>query len=64
MLLLCVQGRDGHAITVADGPKPRLTRGQLILLEDTTGKGHITHVVGATDHVAVAMEPPAGWPGS
>lgn len=62
LLLLCVQGTV--EITAADGQKRRLTPGQFILVEDTTGKGHITHVVGATDHVALAMEPPAGWPGS
>ena len=62
MVLVCVQGTV--EVTAGDGQKRRLTPGQFILLEDTSGKGHITHVPGTTDHVALAMTPPAGWPGT
>jgi hypothetical protein len=61
MVLLCVQGTV--EVTAADGQKRRLTPGQFLLAEDTSGKGHVTHVVGAVDHVALAFVPPATWPG-
>jgi hypothetical protein len=60
LLMVCVQGTV--EITAADGQKRLLSPGHFMLIEDTTGKGHITHVVGATDHVALAMTVPPGWP--
>jgi hypothetical protein len=60
ILMLCVQGVV--EITAGDGQKRRLRPGQLMLLEDTTGKGHITHAVGPQDHVALALPVPEGVP--
>jgi hypothetical protein len=60
ILMLCVQGEV--EITAGDGQKRRLRPGQLMLLEDTTGKGHITHAVGPHDHVALAIPVPEGVP--
>ena len=34
--------------------------GSVILMDDTTGKGHITRVPGKVDHVAIAIPAPAG----
>jgi hypothetical protein len=51
--MVCIRGIV--EITAGDGQKRRLTPGQLMLLEDTTGKGHITHATGTEDHVALAV---------
>jgi len=56
--MVCVQGVV--EITASDGQKQRLTPGQFMLLEDTTGKGHITHAAGTEDHVALAVPVPDG----
>jgi hypothetical protein len=56
--MVCVRGIV--EITASDGQKRRLTPGQFMLLEDTTGKGHITHAAGAEDHVALAVPVPDG----
>jgi len=56
--MVCVQGVV--EITASDGQKQRLTPGQFMLLEDTTGKGHITHAAGSEDHVALAVPVPDG----
>lgn len=56
--MVCVQGIV--EITASDGQKRRLTPGQFMLLEDTTGKGHITHAAGTEDHVALAVPVPDG----
>jgi len=56
--MVCVQGIV--EITASDGQKQRLTPGQFMLLEDTTGKGHITHAAGSEDHVALAVPVPDG----
>ena len=58
--MLCLRGIV--EITAADGTKRRMKPGQFMLLEDTTGKGHITHSAGAEDHVALAIPVPAGVP--
>jgi hypothetical protein len=58
LLMVCVHGVV--EITAADGQKRRLTPGQVMLLEDTRGKGHITHAVGPEDHVALAIPVPDG----
>jgi hypothetical protein len=62
LFMLCLEGVV--EITAGDGEKRRLQPGQLMLLEDTTGKGHITRSVGKQDHVALAIPVPAGVPAS
>jgi quercetin dioxygenase-like cupin family protein len=57
-LMVCVRGLV--EITAGDGQKRRLGPGQFMLLEDTSGKGHITHATGAADHVALAIPVPDG----
>ena len=56
--MVCVRGIV--EITASDGQKERMTPGQFMLLEDTTGKGHITHAAGSEDHVALAVPVPDG----
>lgn len=56
--MICLRGIV--EITAADGQKRRLTPGQIMLLEDTQGKGHITHASGPEDHVAIAIPLPDG----
>ena len=51
--MICIRGIV--EVTAGDGEKRRATPGQFILLEDLTGKGHITHSVGPEDHVALAF---------
>jgi hypothetical protein len=46
-------------VTVSDGGKRRLGAGCLVLLEDTTGKGHVTRVVGRAGVDAVFVQLPA-----
>jgi hypothetical protein len=58
--MLCVRGIV--EITAGDGTKRRMRPGQFMLLEDTTGKGHITHSAGPEDHVALAIPVPDGVP--
>jgi len=55
-LMLCVQGLV--EITAGDGQKRLLKPGQFMLLEDTSGKGHITRSLGPVDHVALAIPLP------
>jgi hypothetical protein len=49
-------------VTAGDGSKRRVLPGQFVLLEDLTGKGHITHSAGTEDHVALAIPVPEGVP--
>jgi len=46
-------------VTVSDGEVRRFSAGSLVLLEDTTGKGHLTRVVGSTKVEAVFVQLPA-----
>lgn len=46
-------------VAVSDGEKRRFSAGSLVLLEDTTGKGHLTRVVGSTGVDAVFVQLPA-----
>lgn len=55
-LMVCIRGVV--EITAADGQKRRLAPGQFMLLEDTSGKGHVTRATGAEDHVALAVPVP------
>jgi len=57
-LMVCLRGVV--EITAGDGQKRSLAPGQFMLLEDTTGKGHVTHAAGAEDHVALAVPLPDG----
>jgi len=42
-------------ITASDGEVRRLRPGSVILIDDTTGKGHITRHVGDVDHIAMMI---------
>lgn len=42
-------------ITVSDGQVLRLEPGRVILIDDTTGKGHITAGVGDEDHIILMV---------
>jgi quercetin dioxygenase-like cupin family protein len=46
-------------VQAGDGESRRLTPGMILLLEDTSGKGHVTRSVGTEDHVALAVPYPA-----
>lgn len=61
-LIQCVQGVV--EITAGDGQKRLLRPGQFMLLEDTTGKGHIARSVGPADHIALQIPLPEGVLGS
>jgi quercetin dioxygenase-like cupin family protein len=54
--MICLRGVV--EVTAGDGEKRRAVPGQFILLEDTSGKGHITHSIGSEDHVALAFPLP------
>ena len=54
--MFCLRGLV--EVTAADGQKRRLKPGEFALLEDTSGKGHITHAAGSEDHVALALPVP------
>jgi hypothetical protein len=58
MFLLVIQGES--EVTAGDGTVRRFAPGDLVLMDDTTGKGHITKAIGELDHVAlvVAASPP------
>jgi hypothetical protein len=47
-------------VTAGDGQVRRLKPGEFALLEDLSGKGHITHSAGKDDHVALALPVPDG----
>jgi hypothetical protein len=51
--MFCLRGLV--EVTAGDGQKRRLKPGEFALLEDTSGKGHITHAAGQEDHVALAL---------
>jgi hypothetical protein len=51
--LIVVQGIS--EVTASDGEKRQLTPGMMMLMDDTTGKGHQTRTVGPEDHVAVVI---------
>jgi quercetin dioxygenase-like cupin family protein len=54
--MICLRGIV--EVTAGDGEKRRILPGQFVLLEDTSGKGHITHSAGTEDHVALAFPIP------
>lgn len=42
-------------VEIAGGKKLLMTPGQIVLLEDVTGKGHITHSIGSEDLLMAAV---------
>ncbi len=57
MYLIVVQGMS--EVTASDGEVRRFGLGTLLLMDDTTGKGHITRAVGRVDHIALTIPAPA-----
>jgi hypothetical protein len=58
MYLIAVQGMS--EVTAGDGEIRRFGPGSIILMDDLTGKGHITRAVGDVDHIALTIPvPPA-----
>ena len=47
--------KGSHKIEVASGKKIALEPGHIELIEDTTGKGHTTRVVGKEDRVSISI---------
>lgn len=52
-LMICLRGLV--EVTASDGQTRRVKPGEFVLLEDLSGKGHITHAAGTEDHVALAL---------
>jgi hypothetical protein len=57
MYLIALKGMS--EVTVGDGQVRRFGPGTVLLMDDTTGKGHITRAVGKEDHVALTVPAPA-----
>jgi hypothetical protein len=58
MYLIAIQGMS--EVTVGDGQVRRFGLGSIVLMDDLTGKGHITRAVGDIDHIALTIPvPPA-----
>jgi hypothetical protein len=53
MYLIPVQGMS--EVTAGDGEVRRFGLGSIVLMEDMTGKGHITRAVGKVDHIALTI---------
>ncbi len=51
--MFVVQGAS--EVTASDGTKKEFHVGELVLLDDAKGKGHITKAVGDVDHIALAI---------
>jgi hypothetical protein len=47
--------RGEYEITASDGTTRRFPAGSLLLLEDTTGKGHATRITGDQDSLVVSV---------
>ena len=58
MWLIVVQG--AAQVTASDGEVRRFGVGSVLLMDDTTGKGHITLALGKVDHIALTIAAPAG----
>ena len=54
--LIIVQGAT--KVTASDGEVRRFTPGTIVLMDDTTGKGHVTRNDGDGDHIALAIPVP------
>jgi len=46
-------------VTVSDGERRRFAPGSVVLLDDTTGKGHATRIVSEVDALAAMVQLPA-----
>jgi hypothetical protein len=57
MFLIAVQGMS--EVTASDGEVRRFGLGSIVLMDDLTGKGHITRAVGDVDHIALTIPVPA-----
>ena len=57
MYLIPVQGTS--EVTAGDGQVRRFGLGSIVLMDDLTGKGHITRAVGDVDHIALTIPVPA-----
>src|SRR5580700_3728955 len=57
MYLIAVQGMS--EVTAGDGEVRRFGPGSIVLMDDLTGKGHITRAVGDVDHIALTIPVPA-----
>jgi hypothetical protein len=57
MYLVALTGMS--EVTTGDGTVRRFAPGSILLMDDTTGKGHITRSVGDVDHVALTIPAPA-----
>jgi hypothetical protein len=57
MYLIAVQGMS--EVTAGDGEVRRFGLGSIVLMDDLTGKGHITRAVGDVDHIALTIPVPA-----
>jgi quercetin dioxygenase-like cupin family protein len=55
--IICLTGEA--EFEAGSGEVRRLKPGGVLLVEDTTGKGHITRVVSSVDHVAIVVPAPA-----
>jgi hypothetical protein len=53
MYLIAVQGMS--EVTASDGEVRRFGLGSIVLMDDLTGKGHITRAVGDVDHIALTI---------
>ena len=51
--LIVLQGES--QVTTSDGKTRRFGPGSVVLLDDTTGKGHQTRAVGKIDHIAAVI---------
>jgi|SRR5665213_665113 len=57
MYLIAVQGMS--EVTAGDGKVRRFGLGSIVLMDDLTGKGHITRAIGDVDHIALTIPVPA-----
>jgi quercetin dioxygenase-like cupin family protein len=53
-LIVCLAGQ--FEMTVGDGRSRRFGPGEMILLEDTHGQGHVTKVVGSRDVECLSVQ--------
>lgn len=57
MWLIVVQGEA--EVTASDGEVRHFGLGSVLLMDDLSGKGHITRAVGSVDHIALTIPAPA-----
>jgi hypothetical protein len=53
-LIVCMSGQ--FEITVGDGRSRRFGPGEMVMLEDTRGKGHVTKVIGSQEAECLAVQ--------